>query len=70
MTVHELVTVAQSLPFEQRKACMKARFKQLPNTAPLAGSITHVGDLKAASVHISKLVSHSIQHTAEQWHLL
>lgn len=70
MTVHELVPITQSLPFEQRRACIKARFKQLPNTAPLAGSITHVGDLKAASVYISKLVSHSIQHTAEQWHLL
>lgn len=66
MTVHELVTAAQGLPFEQRKALIKAIFEQLPKTALLAGSITQIGDLEAASRHISKLVSHSIQRTAEQ----
>ena len=66
MTVHELVTAAQSLPFEQRKALIKALFEQLPKTAPLAGSITQVSDLEAASLHIRKLVSQSIQRTAEQ----
>jgi hypothetical protein len=30
MTVHELVTAAQSLSFEQRKALIKALFEQLP----------------------------------------
>jgi hypothetical protein len=66
MTVHELVTAAQSLPFEQRKALIKALFEQLPKTVPLVGSITHIGDLEAATVHIRKLVSHSMQRTAEQ----
>jgi len=66
MTVHELVTASQSLPFGQRKALIKALFEQLPKTAPLAGSITQLGDLEAASLHIRKLVSHSIQRTAEQ----
>jgi hypothetical protein len=66
MTVHELVTAAQSLSFEQRKALIKALFEQLPKTAPLAGSITRVGDLEAASMHIRKSVSHAIQRTAEQ----
>jgi hypothetical protein len=68
MTVHELVTAAQSLSFEQRKALIKALFEQLPKTAPLAGSIIRVGNLEAASVHIRKLVSHSIQRSAEQLH--
>ena len=40
MTVHELVTAAQNLPFEQWKALIKALFEQLPKTEPLAGSIT------------------------------
>jgi hypothetical protein len=66
MTVHELVTAAQSLSFEQRKALIKALFEQLPKTAPLAGSIIRVGDLEAASVHIRTLVNHSIQRSAEQ----
>jgi hypothetical protein len=66
MTVHELVTAAQSLPFEQRKALIKALFEQFPTTAPLAGSMTQIGDLEAASVHSRKLVSHSIQRTAGQ----
>ena len=66
MTVHELVTATQSLPFEQRKALIKALFEQLPKTEPLAGSITQIGDLEAASLHIRNLVSHSIQRTAEQ----
>lgn len=68
MTVHELVTAAQSLFFEQRKALIKALFEQWPKTEPLAGSIIRVGDLEAASVHIRKLVSHSIQRSAEQLH--
>ena len=68
MTVHELVTAAQSLPFEQRKALIKALFEQLPKTEPLAGSITQIGDLEAASLHIRELVSHSIQRSAEQLH--
>jgi hypothetical protein len=51
MTVHELVTAAQSLSFEQRKALIKALFEQLPKTEPLAGSITQIGDLEAASLH-------------------
>ena len=68
MTVHELVTAAQSLPFEQRKALIKALFEQLPKTEPLAGSITQIGDLEAASSHIRKLVNHSIQRSAEQLH--
>ena len=66
MTVHELVTAAQSLSFEQRKVLIKALFEQLPKTEPLAGSITQIGDLEAASLHIRKLVSHSIQRSAEQ----
>jgi hypothetical protein len=66
MTVHELVTTTQSLPFEQRKALIKALFEQLPKTEPLAGSITQIGDLEAASLHIRKLVSRSIQRSAEQ----
>jgi hypothetical protein len=66
MTVHELVTAAQSLSFEQRKALIKALFEQSPKTARLAGSITQIGDLEAASQHIRKLVGHSIQRTAEQ----
>ena len=66
MTVHELAIAAQSLSFEQRKALIKALLEQLPKTEPLAGSIHRVGDLEAASVHIRKLVSHSIQRTAEQ----
>ena len=66
MTVHELITAAQSLPFEQRKALIKALFEQLPKTEPLAGSMTQIGDLEAASLHIRKLVSHSIQRSAEQ----
>lgn len=66
MTVHELATAAQSLPVEQRKALIKALFEQLPHTAPLAGSITRVGDLEAASVYIRQLVHHSIQRTAAQ----
>ena len=66
MTVHDLVAAAQSLPFEQKKALIKALFEQLPKTAPLAGSITQIGDLEAASLHIRKLVSHSMQRTAEQ----
>jgi len=66
MTVHELVTAAQSLPLEQRKALIKALFEQLPKTAPLTGSITQIGDLEAASLHIRKLVSQSIQRSAEQ----
>ena len=68
MTVHELVTAAQGLPFEQRKALIRALFEQLPKTEPLAGSITQVGDLEAASLHIRELVSQSIQRTAEQLH--
>jgi len=68
MTVHELVTAAQSLPFEQRKALIKALFEQLPKTEPLAGSITQLGNLEAASLHIRKLVNHSIQRSAEQLH--
>jgi len=66
MTVHELVTAAQSLSCEQRKALIKALFEQLPKTALLAGSITQVGDLEAASQHIRKLVGDTIQRTAEQ----
>lgn len=66
MTVHELVTAAQSLSFEQRKALIKALFEQLPKTEPLAGSIIRAGDLEAASAHIRKLVNHSIQRSAEQ----
>jgi hypothetical protein len=57
---------AQSLPFEQRKALIKALCEQLPKTAPLAGSIIQVGDLEAASLHMRKSVSHSLQRTAEQ----
>jgi hypothetical protein len=68
MTVHELITAAQSLSFAQRKALIKALFEQLPKTEPLAGSIIRVGNLEAASVHIRKLVSHSIQRSAEQLH--
>jgi hypothetical protein len=66
MTVHELVTTTQSLPFEQRQALIKALFEQLSKTEPLAGSITQIGDLEAASLHIRKLVSRSIQRSAEQ----
>ena len=66
MNVHELVAAAQSLPFEQRKALIKALFEHEPKTAPLAGSITQVGDLEAASLHVRKAVSQSIQRTAEQ----
>lgn len=66
MTVHELVTAAQNLSFEQRRALMQALFAQWPPTAPLAGSITRVGDLDAASVHLRALVRHSIQHTDAQ----
>jgi hypothetical protein len=66
MAVHELVTAAQSLSFEQRKALIKALFEQLPKTEPLAGSITQISDLEAASVHSRKLASQSIQRTAEQ----
>ena len=66
MTVHELVIAAQSLSFEQRKALIKALFEQLPKTASLAGSITQIGDLEAASQHIRKLVGDTIQRTAEQ----
>jgi hypothetical protein len=66
MTVHELITAAQSLPSEQRKVLIKALFEQWPKTEPLAGSIIRVGELAAASVHIRKLVSHSIQRTAKQ----
>ena len=68
MTVHELVTAAQSFSFEQRKALIKALFEQLPKTAPLAGSIIQIGDLEAASQHIRKLINHSIQRSAEQLH--
>ena len=66
MTVHELVTAAQSLPCEQKKALIKALFEQLPKTAPLAGSITQISDLEAVSLHIRKIVDQSIQRTAEQ----
>jgi hypothetical protein len=65
MTVHELVTAAQSLPFEQRKALIKALFEQLPKTAPLAGSIIQVGDLEAGSVHIRKRCPLSMMGYAE-----
>ena len=60
MTVHELVTAAQSLPFEQRKALIKALFEQLPKTAPLAGSITQIDDLEAASLGFDHGVGHSL----------
>jgi hypothetical protein len=61
-----LVSAAQSLSFKQRKELIKARFEQFPKLEPLAGSITHIGDLETATLEISRRVAESIQRTADQ----
>ena len=66
MTVRELVTTTQSPPFEQEKALIKALFEQLPKTEPLVGYRSPDRRPRAASLHIRKLVSRSIQRSAEQ----
>src|SRR6266508_7033201 len=62
----KLVSAAQSLSFEQRKELIKALFEQFPKPEPLAGSITHIGDLETATLEIRRQVAESIQHTADK----
>jgi hypothetical protein len=62
----QLVSAAQSLFFEQRKELIKALFEQFPKPEPLAGSITHIGDLETATLDIRRQVAESIQRTADQ----
>jgi len=62
----KLVSAAQSLSFEQRKELIKALFEQFPKPEPLAGSITHIGDLETATLEIRQRVAESIQRTADQ----
>ena len=62
----KLVSAAQTLAFEQRKELIKALFEQFPKPEPLAGSITHIGDLETATLEIRQRVAESIQRTADQ----
>jgi hypothetical protein len=62
----KLVSAAQSLSFEQRKELIKALFEQFLKPEPLAGSITHIGDLETAALEIGRRVAESIQRTADQ----
>jgi len=64
--LRKLVSAAQPLSFEQRKELVKALFEQFPKPEPLAGSITHIGDLEAATLEIRQKVAESIQRTADQ----
>jgi hypothetical protein len=56
----KLVSAAQSLSFEQRKELIKTLFEQFPKPEPLAGSITHIGDLETATLEIRRHVAESI----------
>lgn len=62
----KLASAAQTLSFEQRKELIKTLFEQFPKPEPLAGSITHIGDIETATIEISRRVAESIQRTAEQ----
>src|SRR5262245_2878347 len=62
----KLVSAAQSLSFEQKKEVIKVLFEQFPKPEPLAGSITHIGDLETATLEIRWRVAESIQRTADQ----
>ncbi|MCI0393151.1 MAG: hypothetical protein MOB07_30845 [Acidobacteria bacterium] len=62
----KLVSAARTLSLEQRKELIKALFEQFPKPEPLAGSITHIGDLEAATLEIRRKVAESIQSTADQ----
>jgi hypothetical protein len=61
-----LVSAAQTLSFERKKKLIKALFEQFPTPEPLAGSITHIGDLETATIEIRQKVAESIEHTANQ----
>ena len=65
-TYEKLVSAAQSLSFEQRKELIKALFEQFPKPEPIAGSITHIGDLETATLEIRRQVAGSIQRTADR----
>jgi hypothetical protein len=63
---NKLIRAAQTLSFEQRKDLLKALFEQFPKAEPLAGSITHIGDLETATLEIRQRVEESILDTADQ----
>jgi hypothetical protein len=50
MTVHELVTAAQSLSCEQRKTLIKTLFEQWPKTEPY--QLRSSGDILGATAAI------------------
>lgn len=62
----KLVSAAQTLSFEQKKKLIKALFEQFPTPEPLAGTITHIGDLETATLEIRQKVAESIERTAKQ----
>jgi hypothetical protein len=65
MNVSEPEIAAQNLPFEQWKKEIKVLFKQSPKSAPLARSITLVGNLETPSQQISESVNRSLERTTE-----
>jgi hypothetical protein len=62
----KLASAAQALSFEQKKKLIEALFEQLPKPEPLAGSITHIGDLETATLEIRQKIAESIEPTANQ----
>ncbi len=63
----EILQAIQTLSFEQKKELIKALFEQFPRPEPLAGSITHVGDLETATLEIRRRLAESIEFAAGQF---
>ncbi|MGH9841455.1 MAG: hypothetical protein ACREEM_22100 [Blastocatellia bacterium] len=66
MTVEEILNVAQTLTFEDRKKLIQGLFEQMPRTGGLLGTIEYVGNLGSAKQTMRAMVNESLERTAHE----
>ena len=67
ITVEEILTVAQTLTFEERKKLIQVLFSQLPKSDRSAGSVEYARDWEAGKAAIRGMVSQSLTRTAAEF---
>ena len=66
MTVEEILNVAQSMTFQERKRLIQGLFAQIPKSPELAGTLEFVGDWETGKQTIRTMLNESLARTADQ----
>jgi hypothetical protein len=66
MTVEEILNVAQSMTFQERKRLIQGLFAQMPKSPELAGTIEFVGDWEAGKQTVRTMINESLAHSTDQ----